>query len=54
VASSACVLRWRAPRRTDPVQFPTKFEMAVNRKNASALGLQVPLTILLRADEIIE
>ena len=37
-----------------PVQFPTKFEMAVNIKTAKALGLTVPLSILLRADEMIE
>ena len=37
-----------------PVQFPTKFEMILNRKTAKALGLTVPLSIRLRADEVIE
>src|SRR5262249_29996566 len=37
-----------------PVQFPTKYEMAVNLKTAKSLGLTVPQSILLRADEVIE
>jgi putative ABC transport system substrate-binding protein len=37
-----------------PVQFPTKFEMDVNLKTAKALGLAVPPSILLHADEQIE
>jgi putative ABC transport system substrate-binding protein len=37
-----------------PVQLPTKFEMAVNLKTAKTLGLTVPHSILLRADEVIE
>jgi putative ABC transport system substrate-binding protein len=37
-----------------PVQFPTNFEMVLNLKTAKTLGLTVPQSILLRADEIIE
>jgi len=37
-----------------PVQVPVKFEMAVNAKTAKALGLTVPPSIRLRADEVIE
>jgi putative ABC transport system substrate-binding protein len=36
-----------------PVQLPVKYEMVVNRKTAAALGLAVPPSIMLRADEVI-
>jgi len=37
-----------------PVQRPTKFSMAINLKTAKALGLEVPSSILLSADEVVE